>query len=595
MRYLLILSLAMMIVGCSGRKSASSTDEMERPLAGMETTTEVPAPPPVSETTPRPPAAVSEPADAPSPAVIELRDAPAAEFDSYDAVEADYEMAEEAAFSSRSREEAVGSKLAAMSYDEGGSGGGPGPTVERKKAGQLTAGEIHDFSKWELWEDLTEGELNQYQSVWKLYPEQRYSLKLRNAANFPLVDLKVELLNRNGTVVWTTRSDNLGQAELWAGMDNEQGGNGHRIRIVHEGEKYYLNRPHTFAEGVNLFQINRDCSDASKVEVAFVVDATGSMADEIQYLQAELADVVERIQDSLPDQPIRLGSVFYRDQDDEYVTRFAPLSGSITPTLSFLAKQSANGGGDYPEAVEAGLSTAIDNLEWSDEAAARLLFLVLDAPPHQDAGTVAEIGALVQKAAEKGIRIIPVTASGIDKSTEYLMRSMALATNGTYTFLTNHSGIGGHHIEPSTDSYEVELLNDLLTRLVVQFARTKPCDAPLASTVTTLDTVFNSLPADSSVLLASGDSALTTLSLPVNWKFFPNPTSGPFHLEVDHPVETIFLADMNGKLLRRIQVGRLGNETRMWSFDLSQFPIGTYLLQIQLGDGRKVSGRVIRI
>ena len=54
--------------------------------------------------------------------------------------------------------------------------------------------------------------------------------------------------------------------------------------------------------------------------------------------------------------------MFYRDHGDDYVTQHAPLSGAITPTLSFLADQTANGGGDYPEAVEEGLSVAIESL-----------------------------------------------------------------------------------------------------------------------------------------------------------------------------------------------------------------------------------------
>jgi hypothetical protein len=70
-----------------------------------------------------------------------------------------------------------------------------------------------------------------------------------------------------------------------------------------------------------------------------------------------------------------------------------------------------------------------------------------------------------KKAAEKGIRIVPIGCSGIDKPTEFLCRNIALATNGTYTFLTNHSGVGGTHIEPSTDGYKVESFREVLVRV----------------------------------------------------------------------------------------------------------------------------------
>src|SRR6185436_20046360 len=85
---------------------------------------------------------------------------------------------------------------------------------------------------------------------------------------------------------------------------------------------------------------------------------------------------------------------------------------------------------------------------------------------------------LIMQATAKGIRIIPVTCSGIDKSTEYLLRSFALATNGTYVFLTDHSGIGYHHIEPTTDKYDVELLNDIFFRVIYNFSHTMECTPP---------------------------------------------------------------------------------------------------------------------
>ncbi len=77
---------------------------------------------------------------------------------------------------------------------------------------------------------------------------------------------------------------------------------------------------------------------------------------------------------------------------------------------------------------------------------------------------VNDLNAIIKKAAEKGIKIIPVSASGVNKDTEFLFRFFAVATNGTYVFITNNSGIGGDHIEATVGDYEVELLNDLMVR-----------------------------------------------------------------------------------------------------------------------------------
>jgi hypothetical protein len=49
------------------------------------------------------------------------------------------------------------------------------------------------------------------------------------------------------------------------------------------------------------------------------------------------------------------------------------------------------------------------------------------------------------------------------------MRSFALLTNGTYVFITDHSGIGNSHLVPTIGDYEVEKLNDLLVRLVGEY------------------------------------------------------------------------------------------------------------------------------
>ena len=94
------------------------------------------------------------------------------------------------------------------------------------------------------------------------------------------------------------------------------------------------------------------------------------------------------------------------------------------------------------------------------------MFLVLDAPPHDDAQIVDSVNKSIREAAEKGIRIVPIASSGIDKSTEYLLRTMAFTTGGTYTFLTDDSGVGNSHLKPTVGAYNVEKLSDMMIRIV---------------------------------------------------------------------------------------------------------------------------------
>ena len=47
-----------------------------------------------------------------------------------------------------------------------------------------------------------------------------------------------------------------------------------------------------------------------------------------------------------------------------------------------------------------------------------------------------------------------------------MLRFFASVTGGTYVFLTDDSGVGGSHLKASVGEYKVELLNNLLIRLI---------------------------------------------------------------------------------------------------------------------------------
>ena len=120
----------------------------------------------------------------------------------------------------------------------------------------------------------------------------------------------------------------------------------------------------------------------------------------------------------------------------------------------------------YPEAVSRALHGALTEHDWSVDARARLLFLVLDAPPHQIPDVLERLQDVTALAAAKGVRIVPLASSGVDVPTEFLLRLLAAATGSSYTFLTDHSGIGNDHIEPTIGPFQVELLNDMLVRII---------------------------------------------------------------------------------------------------------------------------------
>ena len=156
----------------------------------------------------------------------------------------------------------------------------------------------------------------------------------------------------------------------------------------------------------------------------FRFDATGSMGDELRYLQAEMKDVIARAKDATGGLNIRTGAVVYRDHGDEYITRISRLTNDIKMTQAFIDKQEANGGGDYPEAVPEALMAALNSSGWDSGARARIAFLILDAPCHQDSATIALLHDQILNAAAQGIRVVPVVCSGLGESGELLLRSI---------------------------------------------------------------------------------------------------------------------------------------------------------------------------
>lgn len=448
-----------------------------------------------------------------------------------------------------------------------------GPAIPGIEAGTLTAGEVHDFSKWDLWQDIADIDLERWRKHWDFNPTERYTVQAMTAAGQPIADAEVKMFSGND-LVWTSRTDNTGRAELWANVFAEgEKKQSLRAEVRHVGQVQKIDRLSAFQQGLNTVKFQAACEQPDVVDLLFVVDATGSMGDEIEFLKIELADVIAQAQAGLPgDLRLNLGSVFYRDEGDEYLTRTSDFSEKIAQTTEFIQAQRADGGGDGPEAVETALGVAIRDMAWSDEARARLLFLVLDAPPHHTPEIIAELQTLSREAAAKGIRIIPVTGSGIDKGTEYLMRSLALTTNGTYTFLTNHSGIGGDHIEPTADTYDVEKLNALLVRLIRQFATMPGCEEPVAE----VEPLFPTPPV--------ADSVLAKLGL----RAFPNPSSGPMTVELKQPVEELFVTDLTGKILLRYA----GLPEGQTPIDLANLPNGSYLLRTEVEDV-VVSERVV--
>jgi len=389
--------------------------------------------------------------------------------------------------------------------------------VELPSSGQLTAGEWNDLHNWKDWNVLLQEEnYSIMMERYAIYPNKRYSVLVLNEENEVLSNVPVQLLDTQGDTIWSTFTDNAGKAELWENAF----GRGQKATAIQAGDKMLRNIT-TIDEGSNTIVLTKSCSSPKLMDIVFVVDATSSMNDEIAYLKAELLDVIWRIEDTNEDIDFNLGSVFYRDIMDDYLTRVLPLSSDPEDLVDFVHQQGARGGGDTPEAVDHALAETLQ-LSWREDAL-KLAFLILDAPPHENEKTMNKIRTQIKAAAEKGIKLIPITASGINRNTEFLMKFMAILTNGTYVFITDHSGIGNTHLDPVVKDYEVEKLNDCIVRLLIQYSKPYACQAPTHRSNTGVEV-----------------------------SIFPNPSTQFVNVQTSTVVDKINIYSANGMLVKSI-------------------------------------------
>lgn len=334
---------------------------------------------------------------------------------------------------------------------------------DEPQSGQLTAGEINDIEKWDEWLKTLKSSHKDAVQNWGFQLKSKVEVIVVDEFNLPISNIKVALFDDNNNLVMNMLTDVYGKAVLFKDVNNPCESKFHTIQALQNGNVYGKKITNHKTATFEL----KSSSLQSNVDIMFTIDATGSMGDEINYLKSELKDIMSRLDKKIERKRVAL--TVYRDKGDEYVVRDFDFETNIDVVKENLSHQNANGGGDYEEAVEEALRVSMSK-SWSDDSKSKLMFLLLDAPPHFTQENVEIIKQQIKIAQDKGIRIIPIVASGANKNVEFLMRYFSVSTNGTYVFLTDDSGIGNPHIKPTTDDFKVEKLNDLIVRLIEKYS-----------------------------------------------------------------------------------------------------------------------------
>ena len=350
----------------------------------------------------------------------------------------------------------------------------------RPQAGQLTAGEHDDLLNPELYADyVRRSDLGQaIPDLPRVDTQRTLTVAVNDRAGRPVPFANVELACADGgRITLATTAD--GKVTFFPEVDQL----GRDVWVRTKGEDWRtVSIPASRGAQRIDFTVDRTAAAVRKLDLMLVVDTTASMGDEIRYLQSELAAIIDGVKARHPQLDLRLGFVFYRDTGDDYVTSTVPLSANIAAGQAALRQQSANGGGDYPEAMDQALIRAAGQ-DWRADAAKTML-LVADAPPHDR--NVGKTWLAAEHLRAKRVHIVPVAASGVADKAEFVMRAMAAATQSRYTFLTDDSGIGNPHAAPAIDCYLVTRLDALIRRVIdsqISGRRIEPAEQDVIRTV----------------------------------------------------------------------------------------------------------------
>ena len=176
------------------------------------------------------------------------------------------------------------------------------------------------------------------------------------------------------------------------------------------------------------------------VEVAFVLDTTGSMSRLIEGAKRKIWSIATSILECSPDAEIRMGIVAYRDIGDDYVTKVFPLTSDIQDLYGKLLELRAAGGGDWPESVNEALEIGVAKMHWTQGGeVTRIMFLVGDAPPHMDYKQDTKYPDVVKIALSRGITINAVQA-GNARDTKRVWREIAQLGKGDYIPIPQDGG-----------------------------------------------------------------------------------------------------------------------------------------------------------
>ncbi len=381
--------------------------------------------------------------------------------------------------------------------------------------GTVTAGVTDDNAEWGAYLDYLARNRHIYANQREV--SERYRIQVVDEAARPVHDATVEIYG-NDARLFSGRTDTGGQLffQPLALDNNQQAQPVYEYRV--KASKGFVASSQRFSRTgdepwrITLTEPARPA--VAQLDLLFLIDATGSMGDEIDKLKGSMADIADQIA-TLPAAPdVRYGLVAYRDRGDDFVVRSYDFTPDLRAFQRTLAALHADGGGDEPEALNEALHRSLHELNWRAEETVRLVILVADAPPHLDyRWEDFSYDRDMIEAVRLGIKIFPVGASNLNASGEYIFRQLAQFTGGKFVFLTYADGSDpssgpGTETDHDVDVYSVDTLDRLVVRLVreelAQLSSVIDATQPVASLPSPVPTAQVRQPISCTIDLRSG-------------------------------------------------------------------------------------------
>ena len=201
-------------------------------------------------------------------------------------------------------------------------------------------------------------------------------------------------------------------------------------------------------------------NEQKTLEMVFVLDTTGSMGGLIEGAKTKIWSIVNDVMQRKDRPKVKIGLVAYRDNGDAYVTQVTALTEDLDKIYSTLMDFRAEGGGDTPENVRRALAEGVEKVGWAktNPNTAQILFLVGDAPPHNDYVQEPDVLVTTAKAVKQNMIINTIQCGNLD-GTKEIWQTIAQRGEGKYFAIAQDGGVQA--ISTPYDVRLAELANKL--------------------------------------------------------------------------------------------------------------------------------------